>query len=218
MIQHRLLTWLTALVLPFLLLMTSIRILLTPLYLHLEYRRPGFPADPYGFTLQDRLQWASISLEYLLNDSDLSFLSEKTLPDGSPLYNPRELSHMLDVKLVVKGMLTAWYVLLPLFVILGVWAWKGNGWDAFLQGVRHGGWLTAALILLILISVLVSFNMLFTGFHRIFFEGDSWIFQYSDTLIRLFPLQFWQDAFTLAGLLSLLGALLLIFLARQSKS
>ena len=79
MIQHRLLTWLTALVLPFLLLMTSIRILLTPLYLHLEYRRPGFPADPYGFTLQDRLQWASISLEYLLNDSDLSFLSEKTL-------------------------------------------------------------------------------------------------------------------------------------------
>lgn len=217
MIQHRLLTWLTALALPFLLLMTSIRILLTPLYLHLEYRRPGFPADPYGFTLQDRLQWADISLEYLLNDSDLSFLSERTLPDGSPLYNPRELSHMLDVKLVVKGMLTAWYVLLILFVILGVWAWKGKWWAVFLQGLKHGGWLTVALILLILISVLVSFNMLFTGFHRIFFEGDTWIFNYSDTLIRLFPLQFWQDAFTLAGLLSLLGALLLIFLAKQSK-
>lgn len=33
----------------------------------------------------------------------------------------------------------------------------------------------------------------FTTFHRIFFEGDTWTFPLSDTLIRLFPMRFWID-------------------------
>jgi uncharacterized membrane protein len=46
-----------------------------------------------------------------------------------------------------------------------------------------------------------AFGILFVGFHRIFFEGDTWLFLYTDTLIRLFPVRFWQQAFlTLAGL------------------
>ncbi len=43
---------------PFILIMTLVRLLLTPLFLQIEYRMPGFPLDPYGFTLQDRLQWS----------------------------------------------------------------------------------------------------------------------------------------------------------------
>jgi len=50
----------------------------------------------------------------------------------------------------------------------------------------------------------------FAGFHRLFFEGNSWLFAYSDTLIRLFPIRFWQDAFLLAALISSAGGLLLV--------
>jgi uncharacterized membrane protein len=62
----------------------------------------------------------------------------------------------------------------------------------------------------------VSFNALFTGFHSIFFEGDSWLFFYSDTLIRLFPLRFWRDVFIALAVLSLgAGALLWRFAPGQ---
>ena len=38
--------------------------------------------------------------------------------------------------------------------------------------------------------------------HRLFFEGSTWIFPRSDTLIRLFPNRFWIDiGATLVGLL-----------------
>ena len=53
----------------------------------------------------------------------------------------------------------------------------------------------------------IAFWQLFTLFHALFFQGDSWQFLFSDTLIRLFPIQFWQDAFIWAGVISIGGAL-----------
>jgi hypothetical protein len=45
----------------------------------------------------------------------------------------------------------------------------------------------------VLITAVVNFNWFFTAFHRVFFEGDTWLFPYTDTLIQLFPLPFWFD-------------------------
>ena len=53
------------------------------------------------------------------------------------------------------------------------------------------------------------FNSFFVAFHSLFFEGDSWLFLYSDTLIRLFPLRFWQDAFLWAAVIALGGGIAL---------
>ncbi|MDZ4159903.1 MAG: DUF1461 domain-containing protein, partial [Anaerolineaceae bacterium] len=188
---------------------------LTPVFLEVEYRMPGFPQDDYGFTFSERLHWSRLALDYLVNDEDISFLGELHFPDGSPLYNERELRHMVDVKLVVQQMLTAWRLLTPLLIITGIWAqtrgWRRNYW----QAVMRGGWLTVGLIAAILLSVAVSFNALFTFFHRIFFEGDTWIFLWSDTLIRLFPLRLWQDAFIYVGGFSLALAALCIALGRK---
>jgi len=55
----------------------------------------------------------------------------------------------------------------------------------------------------------VMINALFTSFHRIFFSGDTWLFLYSDSLIRLFPIPFWQDAFIIMGTLVLVGGVAL---------
>jgi integral membrane protein (TIGR01906 family) len=55
----------------------------------------------------------------------------------------------------------------------------------------------------------LSFLTFFESFHAIFFQGDSWRFLYSDTLIRLFPLRFWQDAVIfLLVFVALLGLLM----------
>ena len=53
------------------------------------------------------------------------------------------------------------------------------------------------------------FFRFFAGFHSLFFEGDSWLFLFSDTLIRLFPIRFWQDAFLFAAIIALGGGILL---------
>ncbi|MCD6344052.1 MAG: hypothetical protein J7M17_00400, partial [Anaerolineae bacterium] len=39
-----------------------------------------------------------------------------------------------------------------------------------------------------------SWDTFFVGLHGLFFTEGTWRFFYSDTLIRLFPVRFWQDA------------------------
>ena len=64
------LSWLVAILVPVMLILTAVRFLLTPAFVHLEYRTPNFPADPYGFTQEDRLYWSLIALDYLMNDEE----------------------------------------------------------------------------------------------------------------------------------------------------
>jgi integral membrane protein (TIGR01906 family) len=208
-IIYRILAWLITILLPLALTFLGLRLLLTHAFLEIEYRTPGFPADPYGFNLQDRLHWSKISVDYLINNADISFLGKLKFPDGSALFNERELSHMQDVKMVVQPVLIIGYVVWFLILGIGLWARFGGWWPEYLRGIRRGGWLTVGLVVAIGIFAWVSFWQFFTIFHELFFTGNSWLFLYSDTLIRLFPLPFWEDAFLFAGVLDVLGGLAL---------
>ncbi len=210
-------SWIITLLTPFVLIMTSIRILISHLFLELEYRAPGFPADPYGFTLADRLKWGELSVDYLLNKAGISFLADLRFADGTPIYNARELSHMHDVKILVQTTLGLWVMALGILVVFAAIAfWRKWGRD-YLQGLSRGGWLTIGLLALVLVGVAVSFRGLFTEFHRIFFTGDTWLFYYSDTLIRLFPMRLWQDAFILLGIICIVGGLICAIVLRPGK-
>lgn len=206
---HAVLGWVVTLLIPVALVSLSLRLLLTPVFLHIEYRLPGFPADQYGFTLEERLHYARFALAYLLNDADISYLGDLRFADGGRVFNERELSHMVDVKNVVRPALKAGCLVWGLTAALGLWAFFGGWWPGYAGAVRRGGWLTVGLVALIALGAVVSFWQFFTLFHALFFEGDSWIFLYSDTLIRLFPIRFWQDAFLLAGILALGGGVAL---------
>ena len=196
-------------------LLTATRILITPLYPVIEYRTPGFPEDPFGFTLQDRLQWADYSIRYLINSADISYLGDLKFADGSALFNERELEHMVDVKNLVQTTFKVWYGLLVALPALWFLSRRG-GWSAqFWQAVSRGGFAIIGLIAVILVFVTVSFNQLFVFFHSLFFQSGTWTFEFSDTLIRLFPLPFWRDAFIGFGILSLAGGLLAGFLGRR---
>jgi integral membrane protein (TIGR01906 family) len=123
---------------------------------------------------------------------------------------------MQDVKTVTQGALKLWYISLVLLLGLGVWAWYGGWWEHFLLGLKRGGWLMVGLAGLIGAIVIVGiainpnvFDEFFVLFHSLFFEGNSWLFYFSDTLIRLFPIRFWQDAFLWAAVIALGGGLAL---------
>jgi integral membrane protein (TIGR01906 family) len=212
------LSYLVSLLVPLILIGTAVRILLSPLYYTVEYNMPYFPADEYGMTKEERLQWAPYAVDYLVNDADISYLGNLKFDNGDPLYNERELSHMVDVKNVVQGALRTWYLSLALLLILALIAYRFDLLNEFFNGLRRGGWwmigLAIAIAFIVGVGILIDPNVFwefFSAFHSLFFEGDSWLFYFSDTLIRLFPIRFWQDAFLAAAVIALGGGLALAF-------
>lgn len=194
--------WLVTLLVPVALVLTAVRALIFPAFLTFEYNMPGFPADPYGFTLEDRLYWAGVTLDYLLNDAGIEFLADLRFSDGAAVYNERELRHMLDVKIALTNALTVWKAALALLALLGVWAWFGGWWQVYRRSFGRGGWLTVLFVGGIILIVLLSFGVFFVAFHNVFFEPGTWMFLWTDTLIRLFPERFWRDIFIYVGLIS----------------
>jgi hypothetical protein len=45
----------------------------------------------------------------------------------------------------------------------------------------------------------VQLRYILHQFHQVFFESSTWTFLWSDSLIRLFPLTFWEDSFIFVG-------------------
>jgi integral membrane protein (TIGR01906 family) len=196
---------LVTLSIPLILCTLSILVLLSPVFINFEYQRPGFPEDSFGFSTEERLDFGNETRRYLISSQSLDVLRQLEFDNGDPIYKERELTHLEDVKVVIQGLLRVFYVGVAVFFIGGYIA-RGNQWqEDFKRAIFRGGRLTAILLLTVLFFTLISFQALFTGFHRVFFEGDSWLFYYSDTLIRLFPIRFWQDIFLFFGLLSLAG-------------
>ncbi len=219
------LSWIVTLAVPVALIGLAVRMVLLPVVVQIEYRVPGFPLDDYGFTTPERIHWATYAWNYLVNSSDISYLGNLKFSDGSPLFNERELSHMHDVKRVIQGTFRAWYISLAILLLIGIWAWRTRHMQTYRQGLRRGGWLTigfAALIgTIVLIGMLMDPNVFwdfFAWFHSLFFTGDSWIFAYSDTLIRLFPIRFWQDIFLTGAIIVLAGGFGLALGVREPKS
>jgi integral membrane protein (TIGR01906 family) len=124
---------------------------------------------------------------------------------------------MVDVKTLTQTVIKGWIIGLAVFALLGIWAYLGGWWPIFRRALARGGWITLGLVVVVLAAVAVSFSALFTGFHRIFFEGDTWLFYYSDTLIRLFPMRLWRDVFIIIGGFTIIGGLLLAFFANRPK-
>jgi integral membrane protein (TIGR01906 family) len=227
-ILYKICSWLIALLLPVVIVLSVVRLVINPWYLVFEYHTPGFPADPYGFTLEDRLKYGTLAVDYLINSADISFLGDLRFPPGQEapppscqymtdcthLYNERELEHMLDVKNVVQASMRVLEISALLLVLFLLWAWRGKWMKEYLKGLQRSGVLTLIFIGLIILFVLVAFNYLFVIFHEIFFRAGSWMFFYSDTLIRLFPERFWQDTFLVVGGLTAVLGLLFFFGSR----
>jgi integral membrane protein (TIGR01906 family) len=229
---HKLHLWFVSFAVPLVLVLGTVRLMMNPWFVEFEYRTPGFPADPYGFTFEERLAYSKVAIEYLVNDADISFLADLRFPEGQTvpdfscqfmedcnrMYNERELKHMEDVKSVVHSALRIWWAALIFLFLTGIWSWRAGWWVNFRLAVRRGGFLTLPFIGLILTLTLLAFGAFFVFFHDLFFAAGTWTFYFSDTLIRMFPERFWRDTFLTAGLLSGLGGLILGWVVKPQGS
>ena len=201
--------------LPVLLVLANTLLVMTPLWLTFAYSRPGFPQDSYGFSTARRTELAIAVTGWLRNDEGLDSLAALQFADGSGLFGARELAHMRDVKVLAGRTYRLAGVLLLLF-LAGVWFGRRDAGGLRLA-LQRGSRITLALLTAIVALALASWDSAFSGFHSLFFAAGTWYFAYSDTLIRLFPEQFWFDAVLFVGGLTALQALLVLWLTTRSE-
>jgi integral membrane protein (TIGR01906 family) len=196
---------------PILFALTSVRLVMAPWFLDFEYSRADFPSDPFGFSQEERRTYGILAVEYIRDNLDIARLSEFALPDGSPMFNARELRHLEDVQAVTRLAFNFHLLLAGLMALACLFlAWRPCQRPVLRRAALGGGVLTVGLLLALFVVVLLSWGLFFDTFHAVFFESDTWRFAYSDTLIRLFPEKFWFDAAITISITTAAGAVGLV--------
>lgn len=187
-------------VMPIFITLTAARIMVADWYPKYEYAKPDFPADSYGFTTEQRLERALVSIHFLNDprpaEQAIELLDALRLPGADKaLFNQYERSHMMDVKRFTDKLWLFWRISVVLVIggLTLLLVRKRTQPDAY-AAIFGGGLLTTGLLGFLVAFVLVGWRTFFIGFHELFFPPGSWTFDWSDSLIRLFPDRFWFDA------------------------
>ncbi len=215
-VAPRVMQVLLAVCFPVILLVLAVRAVASPLFLWVEYNRPGFPGDGYGFSSDDRMTYGSYAVDYLSNWAGPRYLGELVNRSGDKLFGDGEVSHMADVKLVILSAFGAGVVLILLSLIAMIYLRRRSP-----GGVRRGLFAGSIITLVIIISLGVlaalGWEQFFAQFHSVFFASGTWTFSLQDTLIRLFPGQFWVDGGIVVAGLVLIASLVTLILTWPTR-
>lgn len=214
--------WIMVLAMPFMLGFGTIRAVINWDYPSFEYAR--IAPDAYGWTNEERLANAHVTLDYLQRPEpaeDVIFMLEQlTLPEDSsqPLYIDREIGHMIDVKEAADQLRNIFWVLLVLEIItLGFFFSQHELRPLAADLLRRGGWATIIALVGIGAFIGLAWQYFFVLFHELLFPPGTWTFLYTDSLIRLFPEQFWFDVGILIVGATLLEGVVLVIIGRLLK-
>jgi integral membrane protein (TIGR01906 family) len=219
----KIIRWLVILATPVLLTVGTVRFLISwdnPSYPAFEYGR--IEPDAFGFSDQERLELAEATLAYLRQPEPapevIYMLEDLRIPGtDQPLYNTSEIGHMIDVKVVADAFKPALWISAIIFIGGFLYLMVREPTRYFgAKTMEYGGLLTVSLVLFVMAFMFLAWNLAFTVFHNIFFDPGTWQFLYTDSLIRLFPEQFWFDFGTIwtvsilagGGLLAIVGYIL----------
>lgn len=192
-------------------------LLLNPWLVDMQYALPGFPGDRLGFDDSQRADLAVTGLRSVRPlDEGMALLRAARLPDGTTAFTEREISHMREVRSVITGFIAAWAIAAALGLAAVAALGRISGRGAVRVALARGGVLTCVLIAVIGLAALIDFEGFFGAFHGIFFEGNTWRFDDSDTLLQLYPETFWIVASAVTVALALLQAAALALLWHRS--
>jgi integral membrane protein (TIGR01906 family) len=202
-IAHAVLVLATPLVLVF----APLYVLVTPGFVHQEYRTRGFPpADIY--TPAERIRLSDPILRYLRGHVTRAELAAVRTDAGSIALLDEEVQHLADVKGVMDRMFLVQRVALALAVVCAALLWVARQRRAIRAGLRQGVAIVGVLVGLVMLSSFINFDVFFTRFHEMFFKAGTWTFYAEDTLIQLYPLPLWMHAAYKYGALVLVAAAL----------
>ena len=170
-----------------------------------------------GITDADLAQ-VGAALRHYFNSPDAPLVVKaRVYGEERDIFNPREVSHLRDVKRLVWGV----YLL---GAVSGVYLLVATGVGAALHRRRFveplarrlfwGGGLTLGLILAVGLFAAVGFDTLFLKFHQLSFANDLWqLDPRTDFLVMLFPQNFWFDATMGVAVRAAIGASAVLLLS-----
>lgn len=219
--MHRLvvpgLTIAIAVAVPAILLANGLRLVTGDWYVRALYAHGAIPKDDLGLTDAKRTSLALTGLHSIEPDvkDGIELLRRARLPDGTPAFTARELRHMSDVRALLGRLYGLQLVAAAAIAALAVGlAFRPSRRLLVPRALRLGAVLTLGIAALVGLLSLVYWPAFSTPFHLAFFGGSSWRFDDTDTLRRLYPDRFWIDTAIVLGVLAVVQAAALWFLAR----
>jgi integral membrane protein (TIGR01906 family) len=133
--------------------------------------------------------------------------------NGVAVLEPRERSHMVDVRTVLISLglvaLAATVLLAGLMV-----ASRGRRW--FWRAVGTGASVLVGGVIVVGVAFALFFDQAFELFHEMFFPPGTYMFDpRTDRLVQLFPDRFWSETSVAIALAVLLLAFLVVLEARR---
>lgn len=113
-----------------------------------------------------------------------------------PEFTQRELTHMADVKKVIKNMnsfLLINIILSTLLLLHTSTKLNNKEFKKFLSKYLKTGGIITLIIISTLFILTLNFDFTFNLFHSLLFQPGTWIFPENSILIQLFPLTFFQQ-------------------------
>ena len=200
---------------PVFLIATSVRwVINAPILYSYGFDRYDIPSRT-GIERPDLISAGRQIRDYFNNGEEYLVVSAVRYGVEAPsLYNSREVLHMKDVKLLVRGVYRAQEVTgvyLLAFAAVGLWLRR----RAFLPRLglyaAAGGALTIGLVALAELASVVGFSQVFLLFHQISFTNDLWqLDPRTDVLLMMFPQGFFLDATMWIAGSTILGAVVLV--------
>ncbi len=201
---------------PVVLFFTPLYAFVTPAFVRHEYAQPHVPAAE-RFTPEERLRLSDAAVGYLRGSVSREALASLRTAEGETAFLAREVEHLVDVKRVIDAMLLVHGVAAVLGLLSVLALWRIGALPRVSAGLTTGVFLAGGVIVLVVVSALLDFGTFFTAFHRLFFTAGTWIFDYRDTLIQLYPIEFWMDAVWKMGAAIGLEAAIALIVARRLR-
>ncbi len=130
-------------------------------------------------------------------------------------FNETEISHLNDVRILLKKILTVFYISIALFALLTILLIEKKP-KRFLKNISLSAMISSAVLICLFILLYFfenNFLALFEKFHYIFFPQGNWAFPEGSLIITIFPFGFFSDFFYKLITVSLVISVILLAVA-----
>jgi integral membrane protein (TIGR01906 family) len=193
---------------PFVIVGVAVLLFLNPIWVGFDQDR----TNAAGFTGYTPAQVHAVTGSIL---SDLVFGPPNfdATVNGAVVLEPRERSHMADVRTVLLSLGFVALIATVLLLAVGL-ASRGRRW--FWRAVGAGASVLVGGVIVVGVAFALFFDQAFELFHEVFFPPGTYLFDpRTDRLVQLFPDQFWSETSVAIALAVLVLALACALGARR---
>ncbi|MGE5578547.1 MAG: TIGR01906 family membrane protein [Bacillota bacterium] len=167
-----------------------------------QWERLGVTADT-GMTMEDLGRSASTLLQYFTGKAETPQLTVTVNGQERPLYNPKEMTHLADVKTLFNYGFMLEQVLAAEVLGLGLFLRKARESRALSRSLSLAGGILLGALLTLIVAARTNFTGFWTNFHLLTFTNDLWLLDpATDWLVRIYPEGFFLAAVERVGIIA----------------